>query len=94
MTANELSETPRELAAMRVRALAMGTQAVGALAIGAVAIGVLEGGVFVFGLLLFGGDKNTRLEIDDLVVGRLRVTDSIEVPDSRRRASRAKPAGR
>src|SRR6266550_1536335 len=94
MTANELSETPRNLGAMRVRALAVGAQAVGAVAIGAITIGALALGVIAIGRLVIGRAKIKRLEIDELVVGRLRVTDSVEVPDSRPRRSRAKPAGR
>ena len=54
-----------ELESMRIRALAIGAFAVGAVAVGR---------------LVIGRAKIRRLEIGDLVVNRLRVTDSMEVP--------------
>jgi hypothetical protein len=69
-----------ELESMRIRALAIGAQSVGALALGALAIGALALGVVAVGRLVIGRAKIRRLEIGDLVVNRLRVTDSLEVP--------------
>jgi len=54
-----------ELESMRIRALAIGAFAVGAVAVGR---------------LVIGRAKIRRLEIGDLVVNRLRVTDSLEIP--------------
>jgi hypothetical protein len=59
---------PNDLESMRIRALAIGAQSIGAFALGALAIVVI------------GRAKIKQLEIDDLVVNRLRVTDSLEIP--------------
>ena len=69
-----------ELESIRIRALAIGAQSVGALALGALAIGALALGVVAVGRLVIGRAKIRRVEIGDLVVNRLRVTDSLEVP--------------
>src|SRR5919198_403970 len=72
-------EEPNELARMRIRALTIGAQSVGALALGALAIGSLALGVVAIGRLVIGRAKIRHLEIDDLVVNRLRVVDSVEI---------------
>jgi hypothetical protein len=69
-----------ELEPMRIRALAVGAQSVGALALGALAIGAFALGVFAAGRLVIGRAKIRHVEIGDLVVKRLRVTDSLEIP--------------
>jgi hypothetical protein len=69
-----------EIARMRIRALAIGAQSVGAVALGALAIGALALGVVVVGRLVIGRAKIRHLQIDDLVVKRLQVTDSLEIP--------------
>ena len=56
--------------ATRLLALALGTAAVGALAIGALAIGRLAIGGLVVRKARFGS-----VDIDDLTVGRLHVTE-------------------
>jgi hypothetical protein len=71
---------PNDLASIRIRGLAIGGQSVGALALGALAIGALALGVVAVGRLVIGRAKIKHLEIDDLVVNRLRVTDSLEIP--------------
>jgi hypothetical protein len=71
---------PNDLESMRIRALAIGAQSVGALALGALAIGALALGVVAIGRLVVGRAKIKHLEIDDLVVNKLRVTDSLEIP--------------
>jgi hypothetical protein len=71
---------PNDLAPMRIRALAIGAQSIGALALGAMAIGALALGIVAVGRLVIGRAKIRHLEIDDLVVNRLRVTDSLEIP--------------
>src|SRR6266536_558681 len=71
---------PNDLESMRIRALAIGAQSVGALALGALAIGALALGVVAVGRLVIGRAKIRHLEIDDLVVNRLRVMDSLEIP--------------
>src|SRR5205823_12267384 len=71
---------PNDLELMRIRALAIGAQSIGAFALGALAIGALALGVVAVGRLVIGRAKIRRLEIGDLVVNRLRVTDSLEIP--------------
>ena len=69
-----------ELESMRIRALAIGALSVGALALGALAIGAFALGVVAIGRLVIGRAKIRHFEIGDLVVNRLRVTDSLEIP--------------
>src|ERR1043166_4647892 len=71
---------PNELALMRTRVLAIGAQSVGALALGALAIGALAVGAVAVGRLVIGRAKIKHLELDELVVNKLRVTDSVEIP--------------
>jgi hypothetical protein len=63
-----------------IRALKIGAQAVGALAVGALAIAALAIGALSIGRLVIGRSRIRRLEIDDLVVARLHVTDSLAAP--------------
>ena len=77
-----LSERLKDFEPVRIRALAIGAQTAGALALGAVAIGTIALGVVAIGRLVIGRAKIRRLEIDELVVRRIRVTDSLETPDS------------
>ena len=71
-----------DLQSMRIRALAIGAQSIGAFALGALAIGTLALGVVAVGRLVVGRAKIKHLEIDDLVVNRLRVKDSLEIPSA------------
>ena len=64
----------------QTRALKIGAQAVGALAVGALAMSALAIGTLAIGRLVIGRSRIRRLEIDELVVARLRVTDSLTVP--------------
>ena len=57
------------LHAQRIGALALGALAIGAIAIGAVAIGRLA----------IGRARIRRLEIDDLIVRRLRLKEELQV---------------
>ena len=59
---------------------ASGAQALGALALGALAIGALAIGALAIGRLAIGRARIRRLEIDELVVGKLRVTEELQVP--------------
>jgi hypothetical protein len=61
---------------------ATGAQALGAIAMGALAIGALALGALAIGRLVIGRARVHRLEIDDLVVGRLRITESLETPNA------------
>jgi hypothetical protein len=65
------------------RLLASGAQAMGALAAGALAIGALALGALAIGRLAIGRAKVRNLEIDELIVRKLRVTDSLETPAER-----------
>jgi len=67
-----------------VRASRAGAWAVGAVAAGALAMGALAIGALAIGRLVIGRARIRRIEIDELVVGRLRVTDSVETPSSPR----------
>lgn len=71
--------TPTQVQARTADARAVGAAAVGALAIGALAIGALA-----IGRLVIGRARIRRLGIDELVVGTLRVTDSLETPSTPR----------
>jgi hypothetical protein len=66
----------------QMRALKIGAQAVGALAVGALAMGALAIGTLAIGRLVIGRSRIRRLEIDELVVARLRVTESLTVPSA------------
>ncbi len=57
-----------------------GAQALGALALGALAVGALAVGALAIGRLAIGRARIRRVEIDELVVGKLRVTDELQVP--------------
>jgi len=67
-----------------VRASTTGARALGAVAAGALAIGAFAIGALAIGRLVIGRARVRRLQIDELVVGRLRVTDSLETPSSPR----------
>jgi hypothetical protein len=70
----------------RVRAPNSGAQAVGAFAMGAFAIGALAVGALAIGRLVIGRARIRRLDIDELVVGSLRVTERLETPGMPREA--------
>jgi hypothetical protein len=70
----------------RLRAPATGAQAVGAFAMGAFAIGALAIGALAIGRLIIGRARIRRLDIDELVVGSLRVTERLETPGTPRDA--------
>ena len=76
-----------DLMPTHVRASTTGARAVGALAIGALAIGALTIGVLAIGRLVIGRARIRRLEIDEIVVGRLHVTDTLETPSTPRTES-------
>jgi hypothetical protein len=63
-------------------ASAVGAAALGTLAIGALAIGALAIGALAIGRLAIGRTRIRRVEIDDLVVRRLHITDELRVPDT------------
>jgi hypothetical protein len=71
-------ESKNDLSAMRLGALAIGAFAVGALALGAVAIGRLA----------IGRARIKRMENDELVVKKIRITDSLKTPGNDKTGSR------
>ena len=83
-TSNDLAPTNVQMS--KVGALTVGVLAVGALSIGALAIGALA-----IGRLVISRARIRRLEIDDLVVGRLHVTDTLETPSTPRTESDKAP---
>jgi len=64
-------------------AVSVGAQAVGALALAAVAVGALAIGALAIGRLAIGRARFRRLEIDELVVRHLRVTEQLQTPPNR-----------
>jgi hypothetical protein len=62
-------------------AFALGAASAGAIAIGALAIGRIAIGRLAMGRLAMGSGRVRRLEIDELVVRRLRVVDGIDIPE-------------
>ena len=71
------SKTARALATIAVGAQAVGSVALGALAVGAVAIGALA-----IGRLAIRRARLGHVEIDELVVRRLRVIEELREPKS------------
>lgn len=61
-------------------ASAGGARVMGALAVGAVAIGAMAIGALAIGKLAIGRARIRRVEIDELVVGKLRVTEELQMP--------------
>jgi len=85
--------------AKAIGAFAIGTSAIGAVAIGALAIGALAIGALVIGRVAIGRTRLRRVEIDELVVRRLRITEQVQVPIttpklSEYRAQKTDPASR
>jgi hypothetical protein len=59
-----------------------GAQALAAFALRALAIGALAIGAVAIGALAIGSARIRRIEIDELVVRRLRVTEDLQLPPS------------
>ena len=71
----------QKIGAEAIGAQATGTKALGTLAIGAIAVGAFAIGALSIGLLSIGRARLRRVEIGDLVVRRLRITDELELPE-------------
>lgn len=69
------------------------SQAIGALAVGAVAIGALAVGALAIGRLAIGRARIRQLEIDELVVRCLRVTEKLQIPPAPPDAENWQPVG-
>ena len=78
LMSRKIGKIANDLAPLSARALAVGTQAIGALAIGALALGAVA-----IGRLAIGRAKIKRMEIDELVVKKIRITDSLETPTTK-----------
>lgn len=74
----------RVLPAAATGAQAIGTLATGSLAVAAVAVGALALGALAVGRLFVGRARIRHLEIDELVVRRIRVVDRISLPPPER----------
>jgi hypothetical protein len=72
----------RATGASAIGTSAIGSVVIGALAMGALAIGALAIGRLMVGRLMVGRARILRVEIDDLVVRRLRITEEMQVPDN------------
>lgn len=68
------------LAELQSRVIPFIGHALGALAIGAAAIGAVAVGALAVGRLAVGRAGIRRVEIDELVVRRLRITEELQVP--------------
>ena len=64
----------------KLRSESIGAQAIGALAVGAIAFGALAFGAVAIGALAIGRTRIRRVEIDDLVVRRLHITEDVRLP--------------
>jgi hypothetical protein len=64
-----------------LRSKNIGAKAIGALAVGAVAIGAFAIGALAIGRLVVGRARIRRIEIDDLVVRRLHITEKPQGPN-------------
>lgn len=62
------------------RAVSLVGHALGAAAIGAAALGAVAVGALAVGRLAVGQARIRRVEIDELVVRRLRITEELSVP--------------
>ena len=71
-----------------VGALATGALALGGLALGAIAVGALALGALGIGRLAVGRARFRHLEIDELSVRRLLVTEELRAPQSIAKAPR------
>ena len=83
MMVRKIDSATDDIAPIRIRALAVGAQAIGALAVGALAIGAVALGAVAIGRLAIGRAKIKRMEIDELVVKKVRITDSLETPSTK-----------
>ena len=81
---SQIESMSNDLAPSNVHIPKVGARAVGALAVGTLAIGALAIGAVAIGRLVIGRARIRRLEIDELVVGRLHVTDTLEMPSTSR----------
>jgi hypothetical protein len=70
-------------------ARAVGPRVPGALALAAIAVGALAIGALAIGRLAIGRARIRRVEIDELVVGKLRVTEELQLPPPRHSDSQA-----
>ena len=82
-----ISTSSRGAQPRQPRSVRVGSQVVGVLAVGAVAIGALAIGALAIGRLAIGRSRIRYLEIDELVVRKLRVTDVLQTPTKPERES-------
>jgi hypothetical protein len=83
---DQVESTANDLAPANVRMPRRGARVLGAVAVAAMATGALAIGAIAIGRLLITRARIRRLEIDDLVVGRLHVTDTLKTPSTDNRA--------
>jgi len=79
----------QKIGAQAIGARSTGTQAIGMLAVGAIALGALAIGAMAVGYLSIGRARIRRVEIGDLVVRRLRITEELELPEKLKDSSRS-----
>lgn len=80
LTTPSRSDSSGEVRRLTHRSERVGSKAIGALAVGAVAIGALAIGALAIGRLTIGRTRIRRIEVDDLVVRRLYITEELQVP--------------
>jgi hypothetical protein len=82
---SSLMKTPCSSASDETRpaccsAIKLGAHALGALAVGAMALGALAIGSVCIGRFVVGRARFRKLQIDELVVGKLSVTEELKTP--------------
>jgi deazaflavin-dependent oxidoreductase (nitroreductase family) len=80
--ADEHESISKDRVPARIQALKIGAHAVGAVALGALAIGAVAIGAVAMGRLVIGRARIRRLEINDVVIARLHVTESFTAPST------------
>jgi hypothetical protein len=75
------SESSDRMRHPSLRSKGSGANALVALAVGAVAIGALAIGALAIGRLAIGRARIRRIEVDDLVVRRLQITEKFQAPN-------------
>jgi hypothetical protein len=76
----DVKHRSQAIGAQAIGTRAIGSTVIGSLALGAVAIGAMAIGALVIGRLVIGRARIRRLEIDDLVVRRIHITEGMQMP--------------
>lgn len=75
------SESSGKVRYPSLRSRSIGAKAIGTLAVGAFAVGALAIGALAIGRLAVGRARIRRIEVDDLVVRRIHITEKLQLPN-------------